>query len=111
VPVHVVGIHLGNDQRDFRVHAPGRAVVHHDTALFRCALRDLSADVASGGEKAYVKSLEAAVRDCFNITFRSPKSNVFPTVVRPRNFILSTGNFRSRSIFLNSMPTAPVAPR
>ncbi len=59
VPVDVVGVDFGHDQRDLGVHAPGRGVVHDDAARVAGDGGELLRGAAAGGEEGQVDAFEA----------------------------------------------------
>lgn len=58
-PLHGLGIHLRDHQRDLLVHPKGRAVVHHDGPLFDRDGPELLADGTTGTEESDVDAVKA----------------------------------------------------
>ena len=59
VVADVLRVHLGHDQRDVFLHAPGRAVVDDQSAPFGCERSEHQRDVTAGGEQRDVDAFES----------------------------------------------------
>lgn len=60
--LHGLGIHLRYHKRNPLVHPKGRAIVHHDGALFYCYRPKLLAYTPAGAEESNVNIIEAIFR-------------------------------------------------
>lgn len=112
MPLNVVGINLGHDQRYLGIHTEGMAVVDHDGAALDGLGQQLLGDIVAGSAEHDVAALKASGQ-ASSITACSPRNSTVLPAERAlaSSLSLPTGNscsFRHSSIWV---PTAPVAPK
>ena len=112
MPLDVVGIDLGHDQRHLGVHAEGVAVVDHDGAALDGLGQQLLRDVVARRQVTMSQPSKASGQ-ASSITICSPRNSTVLPAERAlaSSLSLPTGNscsLRHSSIWV---PTAPVAPK
>lgn len=82
MPLDIVGIDLGHDQRHLGIHAEGMAVVDHDGAALDGLGQQLLRDIVAGGAKYDVAALKGLGASLFDHNLLATDSTVLPANAR-----------------------------